>query len=67
MQTKPNLILINECLRVNKRSLQDVVSEISDLICARRAKGKNYGTVFLNEGILENLRDTGVMIKEIKA
>jgi hypothetical protein len=44
-----------------------VVSEISDLICARRAKGKNYGTVFLNEGILENLRDTGVMIKEIKA
>lgn len=67
MQTRPNLILINECLRAEKKSLQDVVSEICDLVCARRVKGKNYGAVFFNESILESLRDTGVLIKEIQS
>lgn len=49
LQTHPNLVLISE----EKRSLQDIVQEIADLVMKRASLGKNFGVILIPEGLIE--------------
>ena len=49
LATHPNLALIGE----EKKSLDQIVGEISDLICKRYEAGKEYGIILIPEGLIE--------------
>jgi len=49
LATHPNLALIGE----ERRGLQEIVGEISEMICKRYEAGKEYGVILLPEGLIE--------------
>lgn len=49
LQTHPNLTLISE----EKRSLNEILDQMVELITERAKQGKNYGAVLIPEGIIE--------------
>jgi diphosphate-dependent phosphofructokinase len=49
LATCPNLALIGE----EKKSLQAIIEDITDLIIRRKAAGKEYGVILLPEGLIE--------------
>lgn len=65
LQTHPNLTLISEEVESNKNSLMDLIQEISDLVCQRAEKGKDYGAILIPEGIVEFIPEFKQLIKEL--
>lgn len=51
LATNPNLTLISE----EKKSMDEVVGEIADLIEKRRKTGKEYGIILIPEGLIESM------------
>jgi len=49
LATQPNLTLIGE----ERRSLQDIVQHMTDVIVRRKAAGKEYGVFLIPEGLIE--------------
>ena len=46
LQCCPNAVLIGEEIWEEQKTLSMIVNELSDMICARALKGKNYGVIF---------------------
>lgn len=65
LQTCPNLTLISEEIERDKKSLQDISHEISDLISRRAKEGKDYGVILIPEGILEFIPECKQLIQEL--
>jgi pyrophosphate--fructose-6-phosphate 1-phosphotransferase len=64
LATCPNLTLISE----EKRSLPQIITEIADMIEARKKIGKNYGVILLPEGLIEfipEIKDLIVFLNQI--
>ena len=61
MATRPNLTLIGE----EQKSLNEIVTEITDLICRRYEVGKEYGIVLIPEGIIEFVPELGSLVKDL--
>lgn len=57
----PNLTLISE----EKKSLNQIVKEIADLICLRSDKGREYGIILIPEGLIEFIPEVEALIKEL--
>jgi diphosphate--fructose-6-phosphate 1-phosphotransferase len=55
LRCAPNLVLISEEIRDQGKSLEQVVRDIADVVCERSAKGRNFGTVLIPEGLLISL------------
>ena len=53
LQTQPNACLISEEIETKQQSLDDVVTYIADIVAQRAAKGDNFGTVLIPEGLIE--------------
>ncbi len=53
LKTQPNYALIGEEISFRKQTLQQIVSELADLICKRSELGKDYGVILIPEGIVE--------------
>ena len=53
LQTHINLALIGEEIAAKQLTLNDIVSQIADLICERSSVGKDYGVILIPEGLLE--------------
>ena len=53
LQTQPNICLISEEVEAKKKSLDDIVTYIADVVCQRAADGNNFGTVIIPEGLIE--------------
>ena len=51
MQTRPNLTFISEEVEAKKQSLNDIVSEIADMVEQRSDALKNFGVVVIPEGL----------------
>lgn len=49
LQTHPNCALIGE----EKKTLSEIVGEITDMICERDKLKKNYGVILIPEGLVE--------------
>ncbi len=65
LQTHPNYTLIGEEIASEKKSLEDIVTEMTDLICKRSQEGKNYGLILIPEGLLEFIADCSQLFKEL--
>jgi pyrophosphate--fructose-6-phosphate 1-phosphotransferase len=53
LATHPNMALISE----ERKSLNQIVDEITDLIVRRKAAGKEYGVILIPEGLIEFMSD----------
>lgn len=67
LKTQPNMVLISEEARDRHENLNDIVRNLTDLIVARAADGKNYGCVLIPEGLLSYVASFNTLIKELNA
>ncbi|MEM8629249.1 MAG: diphosphate--fructose-6-phosphate 1-phosphotransferase [Chlamydiota bacterium] len=65
LKTHPNLTLLSEECWEKKRSLSEVVEEITTLIEKRGEKGLFYGVLLIPEGLLEFLPEMQSLIQAI--
>lgn len=61
MAVQPNLALIGE----EERSLEEIVTEIVDLIVQRKSDGKEYGVILIPEGLIEFIPEMKDLIQEL--
>jgi len=52
LQTHPNMVIIAEEYGLRQKTLDDVVRDIADVVCARSELGKNFGTVLIPDGLV---------------
>ena len=65
LECQPNICLIGEEVAAKKMSLSQVAEQIADSVCARAAKGMNFGVAVIPEGIVEFVPEFSVLIAEI--
>ncbi len=67
LQTHPNLTLIGEEVAEKQLTLSAIVTNISDLISARAAAGKDYGVILIPEGLIEFIPEVNALIGELNS
>ncbi|HEV8052332.1 MAG TPA: diphosphate--fructose-6-phosphate 1-phosphotransferase [Parachlamydiaceae bacterium] len=65
LQTHPNLAFISEEVAVEKKSLKNLVDDISDLVCKRALDKKEYGVILIPEGVVEFIPEVKKLIEEL--
>jgi pyrophosphate--fructose-6-phosphate 1-phosphotransferase len=65
LQTQPNVCLISEEVEAKDMSLNDVVTYIAQAVADRAAKGNNFGTVLIPEGLVEFIPAVKRLIAEL--
>lgn len=65
LQTQPNITLISEEVEAKEQTIFDVVDYIAGIIAARAAKGENFGTVLVPEGLIEFFPAMKKLISEL--
>ncbi|RXE72988.1 diphosphate--fructose-6-phosphate 1-phosphotransferase [Muribaculaceae bacterium Isolate-013 (NCI)] len=65
LQCQPNVCIISEEVEEKNMSLQDVVNYVADIVSARAAKGMNFGTVLIPEGLIEFIPAVKRLIAEL--
>ncbi len=65
LQTQPNITLIGEEVEAKQQTLDDIVTYIAEAVAARAAKGCNFGTVLVPEGLIEFIPAIKKLISEL--
>lgn len=65
LQCQPNVCIISEEVEAKNMSLQDEVNYVADIVAARAAKGMNFGTVLIPEGLIEFIPAVKRLIAEL--
>ncbi|WP_290385998.1 diphosphate--fructose-6-phosphate 1-phosphotransferase, partial [uncultured Muribaculum sp.] len=65
LQCQPNVCIISEEVEAKKMTLNDIVDYIADVVAARAADGKNFGTVLVPEGLIEFIPAMKALIAEL--
>lgn len=65
LKTQPNLTFISEEILSQKKTLNQIIDEIVDLIIARADSGKNYGVILIPEGLIEFIPEIRQLIFEL--
>lgn len=65
LQTHINMALIGEEISEQNHTLNEVVQQITDLICERAERNKHYGTILIPEGLLEFIPECQNLFKEL--
>ena len=65
LETQPNICLISEEVAAKKMSLSEIANQIADSVCARAAKGMNFGVAIIPEGVVEFVPEFSKLIAEI--
>lgn len=65
LQTRPNVTLISEEVLEQRLSLNAIVSNIADVVCARAKLGKDYGMVLIPEGLIEFIPEFQRLIADL--
>lgn len=65
LQTQPNVCIVSEEVEAKNMTLQDVVNNIANVVAKRAAKGDNYGTVLIPEGLVEFIPAMKALIAEL--
>ncbi len=65
LQTQPNICLISEEVEKKEQSLDDIVTYIANAVASRAAKGNNFGTVIIPEGLIEFIPAIKKLIAEL--
>lgn len=61
LATQPNLTLIGE----ERKGLDEIVQQITDLVCRRQLAGKEYGVILIPEGLIEFMPEMKALIQEL--
>lgn len=67
LKTNPNIALISEDIADKGWTLKDVSRKVLQVIEKRQKNGRNYGTVLIPEGLIEQIKDTNILIQEINS
>ncbi|KAA6325104.1 Pyrophosphate--fructose 6-phosphate 1-phosphotransferase [termite gut metagenome] len=65
LQTQPNVCIVSEEVEAKDMSLNDVVTSIAQAVANRAAKGNNFGTVLIPEGLVEFIPAVKRLIAEL--
>ena len=65
LQTHPNITLIGEEVEEKNLSLDDVVTQIANIVKARSEAGNNFGVALIPEGIIEFIPAIKKLIAEL--
>ena len=65
LQCQPNICLVSEEVEAKGLSLDDIVSQIADVVALRAADGNNFGTVLIPEGLIEFIPAIKKLIAEL--
>ncbi|MBP5476940.1 MAG: diphosphate--fructose-6-phosphate 1-phosphotransferase [Paludibacteraceae bacterium] len=65
LQTQPNICIISEEVEAKQMTLGDIVEDIARVVAARAAKGLNFGTVLVPEGLIEFIPAMRALIQEL--
>jgi pyrophosphate--fructose-6-phosphate 1-phosphotransferase len=65
LQTQPNICLISEEVAANKKTLEEIVTEIANVIANRANNGEKFGVVLIPEGLIEFIPEMKVLIAEL--
>ena len=65
LQTHPNVVIISEEVENRGQTLYEIVNEIADVVVARGAAGKDFGTVLVPEGLLPHIPVFKTLIEEL--
>lgn len=65
LKTHPNMVIISEECAFRNETLPDVVNRIADVVTERAAKGKNFGTVLIPEGLMAHISAYKQLIVEL--
>jgi len=65
LNTKPNYTILAEEVKANNTKLSDIIKSIADMVERRAEAGKNYGSVVIPEGLIENIPECGMLISEL--
>jgi pyrophosphate--fructose-6-phosphate 1-phosphotransferase len=64
-KVQPNIVLIGEEIKEKQMTLSQVVDYICDIIAARSFKGKNFGIIFVPEGLIEFIPEFKELISSL--
>jgi len=65
LSVRPNVALDTAEVAEKRWTLQDIVGQIADVVCARATEGKNFGTVIIPETLLAAVPETRVLLQEL--
>ena len=65
LQTQPNVTIISEEVEANNMTLDQVVEYVANIVAKRSAKGDNFGTVLIPEGLVEFIPAMKKLISEL--
>jgi len=65
LQTQPNVCIISEEVEAKNKSLLDIADYIAGIVARRAAKGMNFGTVLIPEGLIEFIPAVKALIDEL--
>jgi len=65
LQTQPNVCIISEEVEAKNQTLDDIVNYIAGIVAARAARGLNFGTVLIPEGLIEFIPAMKALINEL--
>merc|ERR1719412_1892711 len=63
--TRPNACLLGEEVSSESRSLEDITTDLADMIEERSKVGKDYGVILLPEGLIEFIPEFEKLVKEM--
>ncbi|MCU4176537.1 diphosphate--fructose-6-phosphate 1-phosphotransferase [Carboxylicivirga sp. N1Y90] len=65
LQTQPNICIISEEVEAKQLTLDDVVTDIANIVAKRAANGDNFGTALIPEGLVEFIPAMKKLIAEL--
>ena len=65
LQVQPNICIISEEVEAKNYSLDDIVTQIAEIVAKRAEKGDNFGTVLIPEGLIEFIPAMKKLIAEL--
>lgn len=65
LQTQPNYCIISEEVEAKGMTLKGIVNDIANTVAKRAAKGDNFGTVLIPEGLIEFIPAMKSLIAEL--
>ena len=65
LKTQPNICIISEEVEAKKQTLDQIVSELADVIAARAENKENFGVALIPEGLVEFVPEMKILISEL--
>lgn len=65
LTTHPNYTFIGEEVEEKKKTLEQIVGELADLVMNRFANGKAYSVILIPEGLIQFIPEVSILVEEL--